>query len=91
MAITRKTQIALRKYGVATCLKALRMNETEGLGANTIGNELDLTTRQADSAIDAGREYKARCTTPVSRIICDRCGGFKPSDRSCDCFDNNCQ
>lgn len=68
MAITRKTKTALAKYGVAKCVKAARLYETTGEGANTIGLELDLTTRQADAAIDAGFEYIERCTTPVSEV-----------------------
>lgn len=67
MAITRKTKTALAKYSVATCVRAFYMNEREGYGASSIGFEFGLTTRQADAAIDAGREYIARCTTPVSR------------------------
>ena len=66
MAITRKTKTTLKKYGVVLCVRAFRLNEFGGLGANSIGIELGLTTRQADSAIDAGREFTARCTTPVS-------------------------
>ena len=66
--ITRKTTIALNKYGIATCLRAFRLNENAGMGASSIGIELGLTTRQADSAIDAGREYTSRMTTPVSTM-----------------------
>lgn len=68
MAITRKTKVALKKYGVDICVRAYRMNENAGMGASSIGWELGLTTRQADSAIDAGREYTSRCTTPVSTL-----------------------
>lgn len=57
--MTRKTRIALQKYGVALCVRAYKLNEFEGFGASSIGFELGLTTRQADSAIDAGREYTA--------------------------------
>jgi hypothetical protein len=68
MAITRKTKVAIEKYGLSICVRAYRMNENTGMGASSIGWELGLTTRQADSAIDAGREYTARCTTPVSTM-----------------------
>ena len=56
VTLSPKSARAVKKYGLETCINAFRMNEA-GEGASTIGGELDLTTRQADSAIDAGREY----------------------------------
>ena len=50
------TRRAIRKYGEKTCLEAYRMGEIEGNGGSTVGFYLGLTTRQADAAINAGRE-----------------------------------
>jgi hypothetical protein len=52
---TSKTEMAIARYGLNTCYEAYKMNE-EGEGASTIGIYLGLTTRQADAAINAGRE-----------------------------------
>lgn len=46
---------AVANYGIGVCLEAYRMT-APGDGARTIGNDLGLTTNQADAAIDAGRE-----------------------------------
>lgn len=51
-----KSARASRKYTLAVCIKLFRANEN-GWGASSLGFEYGLTTRQADSAIDAGREY----------------------------------
>lgn len=60
MPISQKTKRAIAKYGLDACLDAFQMNE-EGEGASTIAFSLQgttpiKTTRQADAAIDAGRE-----------------------------------
>lgn len=49
------TDQAIAKYGRQTCLDAYDLH-TQGNGAGTIGFYLNLTTRQADCAIDAGRD-----------------------------------
>lgn len=59
MELSKKAQAAITKYGQDVCTKALRMNEVDGEGANTIGFYLGLTTRQADAAINAARELRA--------------------------------
>lgn len=51
-----RTLRAIRKYGEKTCLEAYRLCEIGGNGASTVGCYLGLTTRQADAAINAGRE-----------------------------------
>jgi hypothetical protein len=50
-------QQAFHKYGKATCQRAHQLNRDAGEGANTIGQMLDLTTRQADAAISAWDEF----------------------------------
>ena len=49
------TAQAITKYGRQTCLDAYNLHR-EGNGARTIGIYLNLTTAQADCAIDAGRD-----------------------------------
>jgi len=49
----RNARRALKKYGIERCLKCFLEN-MEGNGANTIGWENNLTTNQADAAINAG-------------------------------------
>jgi len=56
MAYTLKTEKAIAKYGKEICEKAFKLHEGDGEGARTIGFEFKLTTRQADAAINAGRE-----------------------------------
>ena len=48
---------AFKNYGKQTCKEAFDYYE-EGNGGRTIGIYLGITTRQADSAIDAYRTYK---------------------------------
>ena len=54
-----KTQRAIKAYGADVCVRAFRMHDTDGEGGQTIGFYLRITTRQADAAIDAGREIVA--------------------------------
>jgi hypothetical protein len=54
--MTKNTQKAISKYGVENCRTAYAMHSIYGEGANTIGFYLGFTTRQADAAINAGRE-----------------------------------
>ncbi|KAF0251289.1 hypothetical protein [Pseudomonas putida] len=53
--VSPKAKRAVANYGLGICLEAYRMTAT-GNGARTIGDDLGLTTNQADAAIDAGRE-----------------------------------
>jgi hypothetical protein len=50
-----KVEQAVAKYGKDICERAFKLSN-EGEGAKTIGWMLKLTTRQADCAINAGRE-----------------------------------
>ena len=54
--ITSKTWFAIKQYGIEACVWAYEEHEKKGTGANTIGIFLNLTTSQADAAINAGRE-----------------------------------
>jgi len=50
---------AIKAYGIDACHKAFEMNDREGYGASSIANsgpKTIRTTRQADAAINAGRE-----------------------------------
>lgn len=50
---------AINNYGVKACRTAYRMHRVEGFGASGIANEgpRELrTARQADAAVNAGRE-----------------------------------
>ena len=49
------TNQAINKYGKQVCIDAYELHR-KGEGARTIGFYLNLTTRQADCAIDAGRD-----------------------------------
>lgn len=53
--LSNNSKRAVENYGLGVCLEAYRMTDS-GDGARTIGSEFDLTTNQADAAIDAGRE-----------------------------------
>lgn len=57
MTLSRKTTAALRRYGLPVCLEAFFRHQIDGEGASSIAFALELTTRQADAAIDAGRDY----------------------------------
>lgn len=59
--MTKKTKAAIAKYGSSACVRAYHMNRM-GEGASTIaltGPESIRTTKQADAAINAGREIAA--------------------------------
>ncbi len=60
MSLSRKAKAAIAKYGEAACIKAHSLNHHDGEGASNIAFggfcSLIKTTRQADAAIDAGRE-----------------------------------
>ncbi len=51
-----KTLRAIAKYSRRVCLEAFKLHQVEGNGASTVGIYLGLTTRQADAAINAGRD-----------------------------------
>lgn len=53
--MTPKAKRAVANYGAGVCLEAYRQTFS-GDGARTIAVSYDLTTQQADAAIDAGRE-----------------------------------
>ena len=56
---TKKTRDAIRRYWEAACAKAYDMHHREGYGGRGVsleGPSVLKTTRQADAAIDAGRE-----------------------------------
>ena len=53
--LSAKAKRAVKNYGVGVCLDAYRMTDS-GDGARTIATNFNLTTHQADAAIDAGRE-----------------------------------
>jgi hypothetical protein len=58
MQLSKHTLNAIAKYGRDACLTAYKMN-AEGEGASTIavtGPATIRTTRQADAAINAGRD-----------------------------------
>lgn len=59
MKFTTKTNRAIKAYGVDVCREAFRLHKENGEGASTVGFYLGLKTRQADAAIDAGREITA--------------------------------
>jgi hypothetical protein len=46
-----------RKYGFENCKEAYFKNTYHGLGASTIGIEMEFTTRQVDAMIDTYRAY----------------------------------
>jgi len=53
--VSAEAKRAIANYGAGVCLDAYRQTLT-GDGARTIGFGLNLTTNQADAAIEAGRE-----------------------------------
>jgi len=53
------TDQAIAKYGRQTCIDAYDLHK-QGNGARTIGMYLNLTTAQADCAIDAGRDTNSQ-------------------------------
>jgi hypothetical protein len=57
VTLSVKAARAVHAYGLELCRRAYAMHR-EGNGARTVGFEYGLTTRQADAAIDAGREYQ---------------------------------
>jgi hypothetical protein len=61
MKLSKKAKAAIKKYGRESCVYAHSLSEL-GYGANTIAYSFPVanvnTTRQADAAIDAGRELK---------------------------------
>lgn len=57
--LSPKTRRAVAKYGRKACVDAYSIHQ-EGNGASTVGFYLNLTTQQADAAINAGREIAAK-------------------------------
>ena len=67
MNYTAKTRRAIKTYGFRACVEAHRLN-VSGEGAATIAQQYPLnlkTTRQADAAINAGREIIELRALPV--------------------------
>jgi hypothetical protein len=63
MNLKTTTKAAIAKYGLSNCVEAAHLCDVEGEGASTIAQYLGLKgangsigTRQADAAINAGRE-----------------------------------
>lgn len=54
--MTNKSKIAIKKWGIDLVRKCFYLNYVVGNGGRSIGQELGLTTRQADSLIEAGHE-----------------------------------
>ena len=52
--LTRSAKNAIKNYSAIVCLRGVEHCEIDGSGARTLG--YGLTTRQADAAINAGRE-----------------------------------
>lgn len=50
--IKRKYKINIKKHGTLRCIQAFYMNVYLGNGARTIGDDLDVTTRQAEAMIE---------------------------------------
>lgn len=59
MALSPKTRRAIIAYGADFCRHAYREHHKHGQGARTIAFANSMSTRQADAAIDAGREMEA--------------------------------
>ena len=57
--LSRKAKMAIKKYGVEKCLQAYIRYDNGSNGARTIADDMDVTTNQADSMINAGREIEA--------------------------------
>jgi hypothetical protein len=54
--MTKKSKIVIKKWGTDLVIKCFYQNYIVGNGARSIGLELGITTRQADSLINAGYE-----------------------------------
>jgi len=65
MTYSTSTQRAIKAYGIKICMEAFRMHDANGEGGSTVGFYLGLTTRQADAAINAGREIQAACALRI--------------------------
>lgn len=63
--LSPKTRRAIAAYGQDVCVAAFRKHHEDGEGASTVGFCLGLKTRQADAAIDAGRELDAACALRI--------------------------
>ncbi len=74
MTYSPKTQRAINAYGYDTCLEAFRKHDRDGEGGFTVGFYLGLKTRQADAAIDAGREIVEAASLKVRYYTAE--GGY---------------
>jgi hypothetical protein len=50
------TKAAIKKYTEQVCVECFNLYNENSMGAKSIGEKFNLTTRQADAAISAGRE-----------------------------------
>lgn len=50
------TKAAIKKYTEEVCIECYDVYAKNSMGAKSIGEQFNLTTRQADAAINAGRE-----------------------------------
>lgn len=62
--VTNKTKKAIKRWGLDLAIKFLYLNEEVGNGAKSIGKDHGMTTRQADSLINAGREIVSTIIRP---------------------------
>jgi hypothetical protein len=62
--MTNKAKKAIKKWGFPLAIKFLYLNEEIGNGAKSIGQDHGMTTRQADSLINAGREIVSTIIRP---------------------------
>lgn len=74
MSEKRNAERAIEKYGLETCLKAMRLNEVDGEGQHSIAIYLDLHYNAAGAAINAGRFARQACED------CVEIHGDKPSE-----------
>lgn len=57
--MTKNSARTIKKHGLAICLRALALNETDGEGCHTIAIYLGIHWKTADALINAGREHAA--------------------------------
>lgn len=81
----RNAERAISKYGLETCLEAVRLNEVEGEGQFAVSEYLDLHFNSAGAAINAGRwvqaQEKAAAVNDALQILDDLIGHIVPLTR----------
>lgn len=58
----RTTKAAIKKYTEKVCIECYNIYAKNSMGAKSIGEQFNLTTNQADAAINAGRELSTMKT-----------------------------